>query len=78
MDFLNISLTEWIGYLAMVTLLISFLNKDVIKLRIINSVACALFVAYGFMLSISWPIVISNGAIIGINLYYLLDRKKLK
>lgn len=75
MDILGISVTEWVGYLAMVTLLVSFLMKDVIKLRIINSVACALFVIYGFMLATSWPIVISNGAIIGINLYYLLVRK---
>lgn len=72
---LGIALTEWIGYLAMVTLLVSFVMKDVIKLRIINTVACSLFVAYGFMLAISCPIVISNGAIIGINFYYLINRK---
>ena len=75
MDIFGIAITEVVGYLAMITLLVSFMMKDVIKLRIINSVACALFVAYGFMLATSWPIVISNGAIIGINLYYLLLRK---
>lgn len=75
MENIGISITEWVGYLAMITLLVSFLMKNVIKLRIINSVACALFVIYGFMLATSWPIVISNAAIIGINLYYLLVRK---
>jgi len=34
-----------------------------------------LFVAYGFLLDISWPIIISNSAIFGINLYYLFFKK---
>lgn len=76
MEILGITLTEWIGYIAMTLLLISFMMKDVTKLRIINSFACAFFVVYGFMLATSWPIIISNGAIIGINLYYLFVQKK--
>lgn len=68
-------MTEWIGYIAMVLLLISFMMKDVKRLRIINSIACAFFVVYGFMLATSWPIIISNGAIIGINFYYLFIKK---
>lgn len=75
MEILGISLTEIVGYIAMALLLMSFLMKDVKKLRLINSVACAFFVAYGFLLVTSWPIIISNSAIIGINIYYLLIRK---
>lgn len=75
MEFLGITMTEWIGYIAMVLLLISFMMKDVKRLRIINSIACAFFVVYGFMLATSWPIIISNGAIIGINFYYLFIKK---
>ncbi len=75
MEVLGVSLTEWIGYIAMITLLISFMMKDVKKLRIVNSVACAFFVAYGFMLVTSWPIIISNASIIGINFYYLFVKK---
>ncbi len=75
MEFFKIDFADWFGYLAMVILLISFLMKNVIKLRIVNSIACALFVVYGFLLSTSWPIVLSNSAIIGINLYYVLVRK---
>mgnify|MGYP000383272647 CR=1 FL=1 len=37
---LGVSITEWVGYAAMVLLLISFMMKDVRKLRIINSFAC--------------------------------------
>ena len=40
---LGIELTEWVGYLAMTVLLISFTMKNVIKLRIINSVGCFFF-----------------------------------
>ena len=76
MDFLEINATEFVGYLAMVVLLISFLMKDIRRLRMLNSIACAFFVAYGFMLTTSWPIIISNAAIMGINIYYLFLKKK--
>ena len=71
---LDIELTEWVGYLAMTVLLVSFMMKNVIKLRIINSFGCLFFVIYGLMIS-QYPIVITNLAIILINLYYLLLKK---
>ncbi|GAA3785448.1 hypothetical protein GCM10022271_17450 [Corallibacter vietnamensis] len=71
----NIAFTEWVGYAAMAVLLLSFMMKNVVKLRIINTIGCVLFVTYGFMLQTSWPIIISNGAIVFINLYYLLIKK---
>ena len=67
--------TELVGYAAMLVLLVSFLMKDIRRLRTFNTLACALFVAYGFLLDISWPIIISNAAIFGINLYYLFLKK---
>lgn len=75
MEVLGLSLTELIGYMAMALLLVSFMMKDVTKLRIVNSFGCAFFVAYGIMLVTSWPIIITNSAIISINLYYLLVKK---
>ena len=76
MEFSGISLVEWMGYLAMATVLISFLMKSVNKLRIVNSFGCLLFVFYGFMLTpISKPIIITNVAIFGINVYYLMIKK---
>jgi len=68
------NLVDWIGYGAMITLMISFLMKDIKKLRIINTIACLLFVVYGFMLG-SWPVIISNAFISIINLYYLFLKK---
>ncbi len=71
---MNETLVEWTGYIAMFMLMISFLMKDIKKLRIINTIACLLFVVYGFMLH-SYPIVISNAFISLVNLYYLLYKK---
>lgn len=71
---LGIELTEWVGYLAMTVLLISFMMKNVTKLRVINSVGCMFFVIYGSLIS-QYPIVITNVAIILINFYYLFFKK---
>lgn len=76
MEFLGISFTEWVGYAAMATVLVSFLMKSVKKLRIVNSFGCLLFVFYGVLLSpYSIPIIITNTAIFCINLYYLLKNE---
>jgi uncharacterized protein with PQ loop repeat len=76
MEILGISFTEWVGYLAMSTVLISFLMKSVIKLRIVNSIGCLFFVIYGFMLQPqSKPIIITNTIIFAINTYYLFFKK---
>ncbi len=65
--------TDLLGYAAMAVLMISFLLKDMQKLRLVNSVACLLFVIYGLMLP-SYPIVISNAFIVCVNVYYLLKK----
>jgi len=76
MEILGISITEWVGYLAMATVLISFLMKSVVKLRIVNSVGCFFFVIYGFMLQpYSKPIIITNTIIFAINVYYLFRKR---
>ncbi|WP_298346388.1 uroporphyrinogen decarboxylase [uncultured Algibacter sp.] len=76
MEFLGISWIEWTGYAAMATVLISFLMKSVNKLRIVNAFGCLLFVVYGIVLEpISKPIIITNVAILVINVYYILKNK---
>ena len=72
-----ITVTDWVGYAAMATVLISFLMKKVNNLRMVNSVGCLLFVVYGFMLNpLSYPIIITNTAIFLINIYYLVLKKR--
>jgi hypothetical protein len=75
MEFLGVSYVDWVGYMAMATLFVSFMMKDIKKLRIINSIGGGFFVAYGVLLDMSWPIIIANSAIIGINVYYLFLKK---
>lgn len=59
------------GYLSMIVVLVSMLMKDIKKLRIANSVACSMFVIYGFALG-AYPIVIMNILVIAINLFRLI------
>ncbi len=74
----DISITEGVGYLASIVLMISFLMKNINTLRIINSVGCFLFVVYGFLLATSWPIIISNAFIMGVNTFYLTKHFRTK
>lgn len=66
----NVPLIEWVGYAASAMIAISLLMSDVIKLRIINSIGCLLFVIYGFIVD-AYPVAVANLIIIFINLYHL-------
>ena len=72
---LGISYTEWVGYAASLVLIISFMMKNVNTLRTINSVGAFVFIIYGIMLGLAWPIIITNAFVLGLNLYYLLIKK---
>ena len=72
---MEFNLTEVIGYLASLFVLLSFFNKDLRKLRIVNSVGCGLFVVYGILLG-SIPIILTNVAILMVNAYYLFLKKE--
>lgn len=67
-----ISLTECLGYLASIAIMVSFLMKNIITLRIINSIGALLFIIYGILLSNSLPIIVTNTFVIGVNFYYLI------
>lgn len=66
----GINIVEWIGYLASILIVISLMMTNIIKLRIINSVGCIVFVIYGLLVK-SYPVALSNLAIVLINLYNL-------
>ncbi|MDO5663934.1 MAG: uroporphyrinogen decarboxylase [Bacteroidia bacterium] len=68
--------TELIGYLAMAFLVISFIPKQVRKVRTINLFACTFFIIYGIMLGLKWPIIISNAMVAIIQMYHLFLVKK--
>lgn len=67
--------TEYIGYIASAIVLLSFLMRKMIYLRIVNTIGCAFFILYGILLG-SIPVIITNVAIVIINIYYLTRTKK--
>lgn len=76
MEFLGITYIEWTGYVASVFVLLSFLMRNIVTLRYVNTIGCLFFIAYGFMLD-SWPVIITNMAIVLVNFYYLfINRNK--
>ena len=78
MNFLEITSAEWIGYIANGVFLVSFTMKQLRTLKIVNAIACVLFVLYGILLSNAWPIILSNAAIFCINIYNLYLKKNNK
>ena len=71
----EISITDIVGYLATAIVLVSFLMPRIKMLRIISIIGSGLFVVYGIMLSYSYPVIITNVAVICINAYFLIIRK---
>lgn len=71
----GIPFIEWIGYFASIFIAISLFMTDIIKLRIINTCGCVLFVIYGFNVK-AYPVGIINTIIIFINLYYIYKLNK--
>ncbi|HEY9184389.1 MAG TPA: uroporphyrinogen decarboxylase [Salegentibacter sp.] len=74
MEILGISLTEWIGYIASFFVAISFFMKNIITLRIVNTIGCIAFIVYGVLIN-SWPVIATNAIIVGVNFYYLFINK---
>lgn len=61
---------EIYGYISMLVVIISMLQKNVEKLRIINTISCIMFVIYGFLIG-AYPVILLNSIITVINLYKL-------
>jgi len=68
---MDISLVDWVGYLAGAVVFWSFYYSDMTKLRKINMLGAVLFMIYGVMLKYAYPIIIFNGGIILFHFYHL-------
>ncbi len=66
----GIPFIEWVGYAASIMIAISLIMRDMVKLRIINSIGCVLFAIYGFVVK-AYPVGIINTFIFIVNMYYL-------
>ncbi len=59
LEFLNVSLWEWIGYAASILVLISLSMKSIVKLRWYNMAGATLFAVYGFIIG-AYPVGFMN------------------
>lgn len=73
----NVPLIEWIGYAASAMIAISLLMTSIVKLRILNTIGCILFVIYGTTVK-AYPVAVANAIIIIINMYNLYKLKKVE
>ncbi|HAS61417.1 MAG TPA: hypothetical protein DCS35_01900 [Vibrio sp.] len=74
---MDMNMVEILGYAASIMVAISLTMKDIIKLRVLNFIGCALFTAYGLMID-SWPVVLTNGFIACVNIYFLAKMQQEK
>ncbi len=70
MDFVEI-----LGYIATAFVAGSFLLKDILKLRIANTIGCMIFVVYGFLIH-SYPVIGLNAFLAVVNTYYIISLLK--
>lgn len=68
-------ITNFIGYAASFFVVLSFILKDLQKVRVINLIGCVLFVLYGIFSNYLWPVMIPNGILCFIQAYHLMKKK---
>ncbi len=74
------SLAVFMGYAASFFVVLSFLLKDLRKVRTVNLVGCILFVIYGVMKgegvisAMYWPVIIPNVILFFVQVYHLLKK----
>ena len=68
---------DWVGYLAAGLVVISFMmGSNIRTVRLINMFGAITFMIYGFLLNINLPIIIPNGVITLVQVYYLFIKKE--
>ena len=71
---MNPEITNIIGYAASFFIVLSFVLKDIRKIRIVNLVGCICFVIYGIFSDFLWPIIFPNAILCGVQLYHLVKK----
>lgn len=71
------TILELVGYAASVIVAVSLMMSSVLRLRIINLVGSAMFAAYGLLIG-AIPVAILNGAIVLVNVYYIVQMLQAK
>lgn len=69
-------IASYFGYAASFFIVLSFILKDLRKVRVINLIGCICFVIYGVWSGMLWPIIIPNALLCFVQIYYLIQDKK--
>lgn len=68
---------EVVGYIGTIFIILSFLFKDIIKLRLLNIIGASMVTVYAWLTEV-YPVVLLDGSIVLINAYYLFIFYKQK
>lgn len=66
--------TELLGILATIFIFISFTTSDMRHCRMINSIGCVIFIAYGILIG-SISTCVLNGGLLILQIYKIVKRK---
>lgn len=67
---MEISLLQWIGYLASIAIALSMTMSSILEFRWINLAGALTFSTYGFLIG-AWPVGFLNAFIALVDIYYL-------
>ncbi len=68
-----ITISAW---LAPTFVILSFLLKKIRQIRIVNLVGCIFFVIYGILKGMLLPVIIPNGLLACIQIYFIVRGEK--
>ncbi len=68
-----ITISAW---LAPTFVILSFLLKKIRQIRIVNLVGCIFFVIYGILKGMLLPVIIPNGLLACIQIYFIIRGEK--
>lgn len=65
---------SYVGYAASFFIVLSFIMKDIRKIRVINLLGCICFVIYGIFSGMLWPVIIPNAILCCVQLFHLIKK----
>ena len=66
---------EIFGYVGMMITVLSFIFKDINKIRITNGIACLVWIVYGILKN-SYPIILVNLIVLVVHTFWLIKKKQ--
>lgn len=67
-------IASYVGYAASFFIVLSFIMKDLSKIRVINLLGCICFVIYGIFSGMLWPVIIPNAILCLVQLFHLVKK----